>query len=421
MRARLIRLLLAGLACVTLAACAELQLEPDPPAPAPQVAIRTTPPPAPPVCPAPAPASREAREPAPSASRAASVSGSWFDLRAQGLSSWNDLRTPLQRSLAFLESRPAGTEAVRRGCFRPTWGQLAESARELLELLPRLDAEPQLLAERFLWLAVQPGPVMTAYYTPEIPASLTRRKGYEHPLYGPPPELAQADEPGMLPAWPGAAPEGPARGASDSAAGTLAGRGLEIAWARDPLDVFFMQVEGSGILRLPDGRHKTAQYAASNGRRFRSLGDILAERGLLAPEQRSRKAVRRFFRDNPHMARELMAENRRFVFFRLDDGPPVGALGKPLTPFVSVATDPNLLPLGSVLILEAETPDPSGRGTRRIRGPVLPQDVGSAIKGARLDFYMGEGGAVEEAADRVKNRVTAYMLLSKSALVRGSR
>lgn len=421
MRARLIRFLSAALACLALAACAELQVDPGPAVPAPRTAERPAPPAsAPSTCPAPAPAPRAVREPAPGPSRTGTPSDAWFNLRDQGLSSWNDLRTPLLRSLSFLESRPAEVEAVRRGCFRPTWGQLAESARELLELLPRLDAEPQLLAERFLWLAVQPGPVMTAYYTPEVPASLTRRTGYEHPLYGPPPELAQADLP-LLPDWPGAESNPPSRGASDAERRGVAVRGPEIAWARDPLDVFFMQVEGSGILRLPDGRTKTAHYAASNGRRFRSLGDILAERGLLAPDRRGRKAVRRFFRENPNMAGELMAENRRFVFFRLGDGPPVGALGKPLTPFVSVATDPNLLPLGSVLVLEAETPDPSGRGTRRIRGPVLPQDVGSAIKGARLDFYMGEGAAVEDAADRVKNRVTAYMLLSKNALAGGSR
>ena len=411
MRELLIRFLAFGLVSLLLAACA--LTEPESPEPEPRAAVPA------PACPAPPAATLVPPAPAAPApeSSARSAAPNWFDLKAQGLGSWTELEKPLRRSLASLESRPQEGIALRRGSLRLTWGDLAQSARELLELLPRLDQEPGLVAERFQWLAVQPAPLMTAYCTPEIPASLTQGKGYEYPLYGPPPELAQADTPGELPAWPGAAPEGASRGAVD-AVGTFAGRGLEIAWARDPLDVFYVQVEGAGRLRLPDGHVRTAQYAASNGRSFRSISSILCERGLLPPERRSRKEVRRFFRDNPHLATELMAENRRFVFFRLDDGPPLGALNRPLTPLVSVATDPSLLPLGSVLVLDAEIPDPSGRGLRRIRGPVLAQDVGVAIRGPRLDLYMGAGAAAEDASERVKTPVAAYLLLSKAVAAR---
>jgi membrane-bound lytic murein transglycosylase A len=407
MRAFLIRFAVVGLSCLLAAACA--LTEPESPEPEPRAVVPACPAPAATLAPPSAPAVAAPRPPALEPSAEDTAPG-WFDLRAQGLNSWNDLEKPLRRSLASLESRPQEAVAVRRAGLRLTWGELARSARELLELLPRLDREPGLLAERFQWLAVQPAPLMTAYCTPEIAASLTRGKGYEYPLYGPPPELAQADVQDPLPAWPEAAPQG--RGASD-AVGTLAGRGLEIAWARDPLDVFYVQVEGAGRLRLPSGRVRTAQYAASNGRSFRSLSAILCERGLLPPERRSRREVRRFFRDNPGLAAELMAENRRFVFFRLDDGPPLGALNRPLTPLVSVATDPSLLPLGAVLVLDAEIPDPAGRGTRRIRGPALAQDVGAAIRGPRLDLYMGEGAAAEDAAERIKTPVAAYLLLRK--------
>lgn len=408
MFAPLIRLLLPGLLALFLAACA--LVEPESPEPAPVAAAAPAP-----ACPAPsailAPPSI-VETPARETSARRGTPG-WFDLRAQGLGSWRELEKPLRRSLSSLESRPQEAVAVRRGGLRLTWAQLTQSARELLELLPLLDENPGLLAERFQWLAVQPAPLMTAYCTPEIAASLTRGKGFEYPLYGPPPELAEADTPGLLPAWPGAAPENGGRGGSD-AAGTLAGRGLEIAWARDPLDVAYVQMEGAGRLRLPDGHVRTAQYAASNGRNFRSLSEILCERGLLPPERRSRREVRRFFRENPQLAAELLAENRRFVFFRLDDGPPLGALNRPLTPLVTVATDPSLLPLGSVLVLDAEIPGPPGQGMRRIRGPVLAQDVGAAIRGPRLDLYMGAGAAAEDAAERVKTQVSAYLLLSKN-------
>lgn len=404
MFAPLIRLLLPGLLALFLAACA--LVEPESPEPAP---VAAAPAPAP-ACPAPSailapPPAVEIPDREPSARRGPP---DWFDLRAQGLASWRELEKPLRRSLSSLESRPQEAVAVRRGGLRLTWAQLTRSAQELLELLPLLDGNPGLLTERFQWLAVQPAPLMTAYCTPAIAASLTRGKGFEFPLYGPPPELAEADTPGVLPAWPGAAPE------NSGPAGTLAGRGLEIAWARDPLDVAYVQMEGAGRLRLPDGRVRTAQYAASNGRNFRYLSEILCERGLLPPERRSRREVRRFFRENPHLAAELLDENRRFVFFRLDDGPPLGALNRPLTPLVSVATDPSLLPLGSVLVLDAEIPGPPGQGMRRIRGPVLAQDVGAVIRGPRLDLYMGAGAAAEDAAERVKTQVSAYLLLSKN-------
>lgn len=367
----------------------------------------------------PAPDQGEASEPDSDLTSGSAPASGWFNLKAQGLSSWQDLALPLRRSLAFLESRPREATAVRRGPVRLSWGQLAQSARDLLELLPRLDAEPGLMAERFSWLALAPDPLLTSYFTPEIPASLTRRPGYEHPLYGPPPELAEAETTDIpaLPAWPGGpAGEGTLDRRAVDVRRTLAGRGLEIAWARSALDVFYVQLEGAGLLRLPDGHTRTAQFAASNGQRFRPLGDILCERGLLSPDRRGKREVRRLFRERPEEMRELMSENRRYVFFRLLDGPPQGALGKPLTPLVSLATDPSLLPLGSVLILDAEIPAPSGKGTRHIKGPALAQDTGAAIRGAHLDLYMGAGNAVEDAADRVRTRAGLYLLISKNAL-----
>ena len=117
-----------------------------------------------------------------------------------------------------------------------------------------------------------------------------------------------------------------------------------------------------------------------------------------------------------------MAENRSYVFFRLEDAPPEGAIGKPLTPMVSLATDRRLLPLGSLLAFEAEIPEAAnGRpvGKRTVAGIGLAQDTGTAIQGSRLDYYIGEGNEVEPVANNIMTEATVYLLISKEALING--
>jgi len=347
-----------------------------------------------------------------------------IDLSSQGLASWADLAGPVQRSLEYAMNMPRDRLALTRPGMSLTWGQVVRSLEEFLGLLPHLDENPHLLASRFVWFGMRQKPLMTGYFTPEIPASLTRMPGYEFPIYGVPEDLRtglvrgrravyRVDRGRVLPYHD--------RGDVDMR-GVLAGRGLEIAWAKDPIDVFYMQVEGAGRLLLPDGTTRNVLYGAKNGHAFRSLGLILHARGLLPRGRLSKAHVKEYFAKHPEQMFELMAENRSYVFFRMEDSPPEGAMGKPLTPMVSLATDRELLPLGSLLAFEAEIPRAeNGRnvGKRTVAGIGLAQDVGTAIRGPRLDYYIGEGNQVEPIANNIMTEATVYLLISKEALING--
>jgi len=351
-------------------------------------------------------------------------SGFRIDLASQGLTSWMELESPVQRSLEYAVNMEQGQPALEREGMTLTWGQVVRSLEEFLDLLPYLDEHPELLSNRFVWYGMSKKPLMTGYYTPEIEASLTRQPGYDFPIYGVPNDLLYGSVRGskrfyriedgkVLPYYE--------RGDMDVRQ-VLSGRGLEIAWAKDPIDVFYMQVEGAGRLRLPDGTAQNLLYGGKNGHGFKSLGRILHAKGLLPRGKLSKEHVREYFSKHPDQMFQLMSENRSYVFFRLEDAPPEGTIGKPLTPMVSLATDRKLLPLGSLLAFEAEIPEAENgkpTGKRTVAGIGLAQDTGTAIKGPRLDYYIGEGNEVEPIANRIKTPATVYLLISKEALING--
>ncbi len=347
-----------------------------------------------------------------------------INLASQGLKSWNELEGPVQRSLEYaLNMEPEQPALIQPG-MEITWAQVVRSLEEFIDLLPHLDEHPELLANRFVWYGMKQKPLMTGYYTPEIEASLTRQPGYEFPIYGVPNDLQYGKVRGRRSFYRiehGRVKPYYERGDVDVRQ-VLAGRGLEVAWAKDPIDVFYMQVEGCGRLRLPDGTTRNVLYGAKNGYGFRSLGRILHSKGLLPKGKLSKEHVRNYFSKHPEQMFQLMAENRSYVFFRLQDSPPEGTIGKPLTPMVSLATDRKLLPLGSLLAFEAEIPEAeNGRpiGKRRVAGIGLAQDTGTAIRGSRLDYYIGEGNEVEPVANNIMTEATVYLLISKEALING--
>ena len=347
-----------------------------------------------------------------------------IDLKSQGLNSWTALEDPVQRSLEYALNMPQEEPALLQPGMSLSWGQVVQSLEEFIELLPHLDEHPELLANRFVWYGMSKKPLMTGYYTPEIPASLTRQPGYDFPIYGVPADLRFGKVRGrdrFYRVENGQVKPYYERGDVDVRR-VLTGRELEIAWAKDPIDVFYMQVEGCGRLRLPDGTTRNVLYGAKNGHGFRSLGRILHSKGLLPSGRLSKEHVKKYFSKHPEQMFQLMAENRSYVFFRLEDAPPEGTIGKPLTPMVSLATDRKLLPLGSLLAFEAEIPQAkNGRpvGKRTVAGIGLAQDTGTAIRGSRLDYYIGEGNEVEPVANNIMTEATVYLLISKEALING--
>jgi membrane-bound lytic murein transglycosylase A len=254
--------------------------------------------------------------------------------------------------------------------------------------------------------------LLTAYYEPELEGSLTPDAAFAHPLYARPTDLVDVDPRALDPEC-GCRPVAgrldagrlrpyPARGDIDT--GALAGRGLEIAWAADPFAIFVLHIQGSGLLRLPDGRRLGVHYAGTNGRPFRSLGRTLVERGLLPKDRATLPEIRRYVEGlPPDEQRALLATNERYTFFRLADGGPIGSLGVELTPGRSIASDARLVPPGAVAYLVTPT----------YRRFVVSQDAGAAVTGAHADLFLGSGPEAEERAGRTRERGRLYVFLPR--------
>ncbi len=190
-------------------------------------------------------------------------------------------------------------------------------------------------------------------------------------------------------------------------------RGKPIAWAEDAVELFFLQIQGSGRIELPDGSHLRVGYADQNGHPYKSIGKILVDRGELKLEQASMQGIKAWGAANPDKLPELLNSNPSYVFFReLPNGlsGPLGALGVPLTAGRSIAVDPKYIPLGAPVFLSTTYPN-SGQPLNRL---MLAQDTGGAIRGAvRADFFWGFGNEAGELAGRMKQKGRLWVLLPK--------
>lgn len=343
----------------------------------------------------------------------------------QGLQSWNDLRPALEDSLGYILRRPKGARCVNRPGLDLKWGELASSVAELIALLPRLDANPELLAERFAWFRMSPETLLTGYYEPWLEASLEPGGEYQYPLYGVPEDLRTVDLGRFHHRWKGQTlvyrvdgdriePYFDREGIDGN--GALKKQDVEVAWAKDPVDVFFLQIQGSGRLELPGGQVKHILYGGKNGRPYVSLGRVLIERGHIPREEMSMQRIRAFLNANPNVARDLMFENPSYVFFRLSDNGPYGSMSSILTPRVSVAVDRTMAPLGGVMLLQTALLDYDNGGVTPFNSLVLAQDTGGAIKGTRCDFFCGSGREAEFLAGHLQEDARLYMMVSRRVL-----
>lgn len=318
----------------------------------------------------------------------------------QELTSWTDLAPSLRKSLAYVKSKPAGGIAASRPGLRVTWGELGQSLEELRALLPRLDADPELLLQRFHWVAVPGGIAYSGYYEPVVRASRTRKPGYEHPIYKRPPDLARVRA---------------RRGRyydrrTIETTGILAGKNLELAWAADPVDVFFLEIQGSGRLLFDDGTQAFVNYDGQNGHKYKSSGRIMREKGLLRRgdifEQRE------WFRNNPGRVWEILLENPSYVFFKFGGRGPTGAMGQVVDDWISLATDRAYIPLGAIVAYGVNAPDAT-RGSVPVRGIGLAQDVGGAIRERRIDIFCGGDQRADYVASHLDARGPAWILLPR--------
>ena len=236
--------------------------------------------------------------------------------------------------------------------------------------------------------------LFTGYFEPELNGSRSRTLRYRYPIYRTPPEItglwhtrAEIEEQGLL-----------------------EGRGLEIAWIDDPVEVFFLHIQGSGRVRLTDGSMIRVGYGGRNGHEYRSVGQELVRRGVYQPHEVSAQVIQSWVRRNPVAGLELLRHNPSYVFFRevnIDDPSdgPLGAMNRSITPLRTIAIDPDYTPLGAPVWIEKLGEDPLNR-------LMIAQDTGGAIQGPqRADVFYGTGDQAGRNAGRVRDAGRMIVLL----------
>jgi membrane-bound lytic murein transglycosylase A len=198
----------------------------------------------------------------------------------------------------------------------------------------------------------------------------------------------------------------------------LEGRNLEIAWLKDPVDVAFLHIQGSGRIRLPDGKMISVGYQTSNGRPYRSIGRYLLDRGVIDRKKMSMQAIRQYLAQNSEIADEVLNHNPSYIFFEAKENGPFGNINVPLTPGRSIALDSRLFPKGALCYISSKKPVVNSRG--QITGwtdfsrLVVNQDTGGAIRGAgRADVFWGSNEYAQLAAGHMKHEGELYVLIKK--------
>jgi membrane-bound lytic murein transglycosylase A len=198
----------------------------------------------------------------------------------------------------------------------------------------------------------------------------------------------------------------------------LEGQGLEIAWLKDPVDVTFLHIQGSGRLILPNGESISVGYQASNGRPYRSIGRYILDKGLMEREQMSMQGIRKYLSENPEIMNEVLNHNPSYIFFRILENGPLGNINIPITPERSLALDAKLFPKGALGFISCQRPIVNDQGEitewEKFSRFVLNQDTGGAIKGSgRADLFWGSGPYAEIAAGHLKHDGELYILIKK--------
>ncbi len=359
--------------------------------------------------------------PAPTAAQAEFTRGPAVEQLAFGIGDAASALSSFRESCPAILSRSDASGMTQT----PDWQPSCQAAASW----PISDAR-DFFASYFETVRVRDGAAFaTGYFEPEIRASLTREAGYDVPVYAMPSDLVRA--------WPADMPmaerEGrPPLGRYDEngnfvlyyeraqiEAGALEGRVPVIAWAADPVEFFFLQIQGSGLLRLPDNSLMRIGYAGQNGREYVGIGSVMRERGLLGdgPGQYagSMQGIMQYIRENPEEGRELMRLNKSWIFFRkLETDGPLGSLGVPVRREASVAVDPDYVPYGAPVFLDMDRDVADGLW--------IAQDTGGAIKGAnRFDTFWGNGQDAREIAGGMSSRGSALILLPKGTVQRLDR
>lgn len=319
----------------------------------------------------------------------------------------------------------AGFNAWKIGCTRlksnPTWGSICTDAMRLADDSNQIRA---FLQDRLIPLKLNNADgsshgLITGYYEPVYAGSLTRTEAAKYPLHGQPDDLITVELSDIYPELKGKRVRGKLVGKKllpypDRA--EIVRKGLQapiLAWLNDPLDVQFMQIQGSGRVQLPNGNELRLGYSDQNGRPYQPVGRWLVQQGELPATEVSMPSIRAWAKANPTRIDALLDSNPSYVFFRTlppSTSGPIGSLGIPLTAERSIAVDLGTIPLGSLAFLATTHPDT----TEHIEKLVAAQDTGGAIKGSvRADYFWGTGQVAGELAGIMKQTGNIWLLWPK--------
>ncbi|MBW6521053.1 MAG: MltA domain-containing protein [Desulfoarculaceae bacterium] len=344
------------------------------------------------------------------------------------------LTTAATRHLRYLKTLSPDTVVRLENelCSRDCLLQSMATFLEILEQGPSPTELDQAIRENFnLYQAAgrdkgEKGEMLiTGYYEPLLEGSLIKSAPFIHPLYSIPDSLISYRDPGTgrkttgrqdstgakVPFWSRAEIE---------ERELLAGN--ELVYLQDPVDAFVLHVQGSGKIRFQDGSLRAIQFAATNGRDYKSIGKLLVDEKKMTREEATMPSIRHYLEKNPGEQKRILHHNPRFVFFQWNKRKesPTGSLGLPLTAGRSIAIDPATLPTGLMAYLVSQKPVLDREGLLLHWEPmqrfVLPQDAGAAIKGAgRADLFWGNGHYAETAAGNMKEQGQLYFLVKKDA------
>jgi membrane-bound lytic murein transglycosylase A len=296
-----------------------------------------------------------------------------------------------------------------------SWKELAERVRENYVIYRSVgrNAEQEVL--------------FTGYFEPTIQGSLAQDEHYSYPIYGVPDDLVNIDLGLFRAEYHGVKLVGrleekrlvPYYNRDEiDVYGRLAGKGYELVWVADPVERFFLRIQGSGRIRLLNGDFIRLGYAAKNGWPWRPIGRLMIEEGLIPKEAMSMQAIRRYLKQNPEKMPDIFSYDPSYVFFQTEKGGPFGNIAVPLTPGRSIATDSSIFPKGALAFIECQKPVFAKDGVILGWVPfgryVLNQDTGGAIRGpGRVDLFWGGGPFSRIAAGHLKHTGSLYFLLLK--------
>lgn len=346
--------------------------------------------------------------------------------------SYTSLLTAVDRSIEYL-MRLDDSAIFRFGPDTYTASHMVKSMRVfqgLIEQCPSADDLARAIEESFLVYATagndgRNGMLFTGYYEPILRGSLQPSPGYPYPIYSRPDDWVSINLGLFRPEYSGERIVGRhvgqdivpyfSRQEIDSD-GRLREKGCEIVWVSDQFELFSLHIQGSGRVLLEDGVEMCVTYDGSNGRPYRSIGRLLIDEGRVPVDEVSMQRLRSYVTENPWDAERVFNHNESYVFFRVVDEGPIGAIGVVLTPMRSVATDLRLFPRGALGFMRTELPvlaeDGSIEAWRTVGRFVVNQDTGGVIRGpSRADLFCGRGRYAEIAAGHMQHPGELYFFV----------